>query len=27
VYRHFMEGRKRLVLKGVKDFHREYDWS
>jgi polyketide biosynthesis 3-hydroxy-3-methylglutaryl-CoA synthase-like enzyme PksG len=27
VYRHFMEGRKYLVLKGVKDFHREYDWS
>lgn len=27
VYDHFMAGRKLLVLKRIKDFHREYDWS
>jgi len=27
IYRHFMEGRELLVLKGVSGFHREYGWS
>jgi len=27
IYEHFMEGRKYLVLKQVKNFHREYEWS
>jgi polyketide biosynthesis 3-hydroxy-3-methylglutaryl-CoA synthase-like enzyme PksG len=27
VYEHFLEGRGLLVLKRVKEFHREYDWS
>ncbi|UCH94135.1 MAG: hydroxymethylglutaryl-CoA synthase family protein [Candidatus Aminicenantes bacterium] len=27
IYEHFMEGRGLLVLKRIKNFHREYDWS
>jgi polyketide biosynthesis 3-hydroxy-3-methylglutaryl-CoA synthase-like enzyme PksG len=27
IYEHFLAGRGLLVLKRVKDFHREYDWS
>jgi polyketide biosynthesis 3-hydroxy-3-methylglutaryl-CoA synthase-like enzyme PksG len=27
IYEHFIEGRELLVLKRIKDFHREYDWS
>jgi polyketide biosynthesis 3-hydroxy-3-methylglutaryl-CoA synthase-like enzyme PksG len=27
VYDHFLEGRGLLVLKQIKEFHREYDWS
>lgn len=27
IYEHFLKGRGLLVLKRIKDFHREYDWS
>jgi len=27
IYEHFLEGNKLLVLKRIKNFHREYDWS
>ena len=27
IYEHFFEGRGLLVLKGVRQYHREYCWS